>query len=53
LVGEVLFFIDGESGRLGPGDMAAVEPDRTHTIQLLTPCARLVDTFTPVRQEFL
>ena len=51
--GEVLFFIDGESRRLGPGDMVAVEPDRPHTIQLLTPRARLVDTFTPVRQEFL
>jgi quercetin dioxygenase-like cupin family protein len=51
--GEVLFFIDGESRRLGPGDMVAVAPDRPHTIQLLTPSARLVDTFTPVRQEFL
>jgi quercetin dioxygenase-like cupin family protein len=51
--GEVLFFIDDESTRLVPGDMVAVPPDRPHTIQLLTKTARLVDTFTPLRQEFL
>jgi quercetin dioxygenase-like cupin family protein len=51
--GEVLFFIDEESRRLGPGDMVAVPPNRPHTIQLLTPCVRLVDTFTPLRREFL
>jgi quercetin dioxygenase-like cupin family protein len=51
--GEVLFFVDGECRRLGPGDMVAVAPDRPHTIQLLTPCGRLVDTFTPLRQDFL
>ena len=51
--GEILFFIAGESRRLGPGDMVAVPPDLPHTIQLLTQRARLVDTFTPLRQDFL
>jgi quercetin dioxygenase-like cupin family protein len=51
--GEVLFFIGEESARLAPGDMVAVPPDRPHTIQLLTPTARLIDSFTPLRQEFL
>jgi len=51
--GEVLFFIGEESRRLVPGNMVAVAPDRPHTIQLLTPHVRLVDTFTPLRQEFL
>jgi quercetin dioxygenase-like cupin family protein len=51
--GEVLFFIGEEFRRLAPGDMVAVPPDLPHTIQLLTPTARLVDTFTPLRQEFL
>jgi len=51
--GEVMFFIGEESTRLAPGDMVAVPPDRPHTIQLLTPRARLVDTFTPLRQDFL
>ena len=51
--GELLFFIGGESRRLGPGDMVAVGPDMPHAIQLLTKRARLVDTFTPLRREFL
>ena len=51
--GEVIFFIGEESTRLAPGDMVAVPPDRPHTIQLLTPTARLIDSFTPLRQEFL
>ena len=51
--GEILFFIAGESRRLGPGDMVAVPPDLPHTIQLLTQRARLVDTLTPLRQDFL
>ncbi len=33
--------------------MVAVEPDRPHTIQLLTLRVRLVDTFTSLRQGFL
>lgn len=51
--GEVMFFIGEESTRLGPGDMIAVPPDRPHTIQLLTAHARLIDAFTPLRQDFL
>ena len=51
--GEILFFIEGESCRLGPGDMIAVPPDRPHAIQLLTAHARLIDTFTPLRRDFL
>ena len=51
--GEVMFFIGEESCRLVPGDMVAVPPDRSHTIQLLTPTARLIDSFTPLRQDFL
>jgi hypothetical protein len=33
--------------------MVAVPPDRPHTVQLLTPTARLIDAFTPLRQDFL
>jgi quercetin dioxygenase-like cupin family protein len=51
--GEVLFVIGEESCRLVSGDMVAVPPGKSHTIQLLAPRVRLVDTFTPVRQEFL
>jgi len=51
--GKVLFFLDGESTELGPGDMFTVPPDIPHTVQLLTNHVRLVDTFTPLRQDFL
>ena len=52
-LGEVMFFIGDESVRLAPGDMIAVPPDLPHRIQLLTPTARLIDTFTPRRDDFL
>ncbi|UCG37954.1 MAG: cupin domain-containing protein [bacterium] len=51
--GEVLFFIGEESRRLQPGDMVVVPPGRPHTIQVLTPEVRLIDAFTPLREEFL
>jgi len=51
--GEVIFFLDGEPTRLGPGDMFTVPPDLPHSVQLLTKHVRLVDTFTPLREDFL
>ncbi|MBN1681469.1 MAG: cupin domain-containing protein [Anaerolineae bacterium] len=51
--GEVLFFVDGQPHKLGPGDLITVASDVPHSIQLLTQHARLVDTFTPTRSEFL
>lgn len=51
--GEVLFFLDGVPTRLGPGDMFTVPPEIMHSVQLLTSHVRLVDTFTPLRQDFI
>jgi len=51
--GEVLFFLDGELTKLGPGDMFTVPPDVPHSVQLLTSHVRLVDTFTPLREDFI
>jgi quercetin dioxygenase-like cupin family protein len=51
--GEVMFSVAEESTRLAPGDMVAVPPNLPHRIQLLTPTARLIDTFTPLRHDFL
>ncbi|OIP90881.1 MAG: hypothetical protein COS57_12465 [Syntrophobacterales bacterium CG03_land_8_20_14_0_80_58_14] len=51
--GEILFFMGDESTRLAAGDVVAVPPDRPHTVQLLTAHARLIDSFTPLRQDFL
>lgn len=51
--GEILFFMEGEQTRLGPGDVFLVPSGVAHSIQLLTERVRLVDCFTPIRQEFL
>lgn len=51
--GEVNFFIEEESCHLVAGDTVAVPGGLPHTIQLLTPKVRLVDTWTPIRKEFL
>jgi quercetin dioxygenase-like cupin family protein len=52
--GEVLFLCEGiEPQRLKSGDLFAVPSGKGHTIQLLSTRARLVDTFHPVREDFL
>lgn len=52
--GEVLFLMEGETpAHLVPGDMVAIPAGRPHAIRLLTPTARLIDSFTPIREDFL
>jgi mannose-6-phosphate isomerase-like protein (cupin superfamily) len=52
--GEVIFYCEDEPEQhLNPGDMVAIPSGRKHTIKLLTPEARLVDSFTPIREDFL
>lgn len=51
--GEIIVHIGAEQSQLGPGDMFSVPPDVPHTVQLLTKHVRLVDAFTPIRDEFL
>ena len=51
--GEVLFVLDGQETRLGPGDVFLVPSGKPHTIQQLTEHVRLVDCFTPIREDFL
>lgn len=51
--GEILFFLEGHSERLGPGDMFLVPSNKPHSIQLLSQHVRLVDSFTPLRQDFI
>jgi len=51
--GEVNVVLGNEVTSLGPGDIFTVPPDIPHCIQLLTTKARLIDAFTPVREEFL
>ena len=51
--GELLFFLGDVSYKLSAGDMITVPADMPHTIQLLTSKVRLVDTFSPIREDFL
>lgn len=52
--GEILFFIEGEEPKkLKAGDMFFVASNKKHGIQLLSETARLIDSFSPVRQDFL
>jgi quercetin dioxygenase-like cupin family protein len=51
--GELLFFVGDTPYQVKAGDMIAVPSNVPHTIQLLTPVVRLVDTFNPIREDFL
>lgn len=51
--GQLLFFVDDTPHKLQAGDMITVPSNIPHTIQLLSPHVRLVDTFSPIRQDFL
>lgn len=51
--GEVLFVMEDQRTHLRPGDVFLVPSGKPHTIQQLTEHVRLVDCFTPVREDFL
>ena len=52
--GEIIFFCEGEPDqKLSIGDMFCVPSNKKHTIQLLSKKARLIDSFNPLRKEFL
>ena len=51
--GEINFFLDNEPVRLGPGDLFTVPANVPHAVQLLSEYVRLIDSFTPIREEFL
>lgn len=52
--GEVIFYIESEEEQhLVAGDMFAVPSGKNHTIKLLTKTARLIDSFNPIREDFL
>ena len=52
--GEIIFFCEGEPDQhLKAGDMFAAPAGRAHTVQLLTEKVRLVDSFNPIREDFL
>ncbi len=53
VAGEIIFFLGDESQHMQPGDMVTIPANVPHSIQLLTEHVRLVDAFTPIREDFL
>jgi quercetin dioxygenase-like cupin family protein len=51
--GELLFFKEGKEHHLLKGDLITVPSSVSHSIQTLTPYVKLIDSFYPVRKEFL
>jgi quercetin dioxygenase-like cupin family protein len=52
--GEIVFYCEDEPDQhLKAGDMFAVPSGKKHTVKLLTEKVRLVDSFNPVREDFI
>ncbi len=52
--GEIYLLVEGEEKHhLKSGDMYAIPSNIKHAIQLITKSAKIVDSFTPVRKDFL
>lgn len=51
--GEIIFFMDDQQAHLVPGDVFTVPANKLHTVQVLTEHVRLIDCFTPIREDFL
>lgn len=51
--GECLAFVGDKKQHLKAGDMFAVPSNVLHTVQSLTPTLRLIDSFNPVRKDFI
>jgi len=52
--GELLFCSEGqEPERLKTGDLIAIPPNKPHSVQILSEHCRLIDSFHPIREDFL
>lgn len=52
--GELIFYCEGEPDQhLKAGDMFFVHPHKKHTVKLLSQRVRLIDSFSPLREDFL
>jgi mannose-6-phosphate isomerase-like protein (cupin superfamily) len=51
--GELFLFLGEEKHHLTKGDVFTVPPDLPHCIQTLSEFVRLIDSFCPVREDFL
>ena len=52
--GEIIFYCEDEPDEhLSEGDMFAVPSGKMHTIKLLSKEARMIDSYMPLRKDFL
>jgi quercetin dioxygenase-like cupin family protein len=51
--GEVLYFRGDDTIHLRKGDLIIIPPDVPHCIQTLSSSTRLIDSFYPLREDFL
>ncbi len=51
--GELHFFKGSTRHTLSGGDVIAIPPGIPHCIQTISPFVRLVDSFTPIRKDFI
>ena len=52
--GTIIFFCEGEVPvKLETGDLFSVASGVPHSIQLLSETARLIDSFNPIREDFI
>ncbi len=51
--GNVRFFLGSDAYDLSAGDLVVVPSNVPHSIQTLSAHVRLVDTFNPIREDFL
>ena len=52
--GEIILYCEGESDRhLCEGDIFYIPSGKEHTIRVITPLVRLIDSFSPIRKDFI
>jgi quercetin dioxygenase-like cupin family protein len=51
--GELFLFLGEEKHHLTEGDVFSVPPDLPHCIQTISSHVRLIDCFSPIREDFL
>ena len=51
--GELFLFLGEEKHHLTQGDVFLVPPDLPHCIQTISAHVRLIDCFSPIREDFL
>jgi quercetin dioxygenase-like cupin family protein len=51
--GELIFYRDGKEHHLSKGDLITIPSGVKHCVKTLSKEARLIDSFSPIRKDFL